>query len=112
PAAAPGACFLRELAPSRCNTLENDGEFSCSHDTSSGRTQKIGAVPHGTRVTAPISSGCFEGRRLRGRVAPGGGDLDASANRRFAAWRIVFPPGPRRGSEHQTAKWAFHGDLL
>lgn len=36
--------------------------------------QKIGAVPHGTRATAPIASGQFEGPRLRGRVAPGGGD--------------------------------------
>ena len=37
-------------------------------------TQKIGAVPHGTRVTAPIASGHFEGPRLRGKVLPGGGD--------------------------------------
>jgi hypothetical protein len=35
--------------------------------------QKIGAVPHGTRVTAPIASGQFEGPRLRGKVV-GGGD--------------------------------------
>lgn len=39
-----------------------------------GGTQKIGAVPHGTRVTAPITSGHFEGPRLRGKVLPGGGD--------------------------------------
>jgi hypothetical protein len=36
--------------------------------------QWIGAVPHGTRVTAPIASGQFEGPRLRGMVLPGGGD--------------------------------------
>ena len=36
--------------------------------------QKIGAVPQGTRVTAPIASGHFEGPRLRGKVLPGGGD--------------------------------------
>src|SRR5580698_299325 len=36
--------------------------------------QKIGAVPHGIRVTAPITSGHFEGPRLRGKVLPGGGD--------------------------------------
>src|SRR5882757_2745758 len=36
--------------------------------------QKIGAVPHGSRVTAPIASGHFEGPRLRGKVLPGGGD--------------------------------------
>src|SRR5439155_14076925 len=36
--------------------------------------QKIGLVPHGTRATAPITSGTFEGPRLRGTVLPGGGD--------------------------------------
>jgi len=36
--------------------------------------QKIGAVPHGTRVIVPIASGQFEGPRLRGKVLPGGGD--------------------------------------
>jgi hypothetical protein len=36
--------------------------------------QKLGAVPHGTRVIAPITSGTFEGPRLRGTVLPGGGD--------------------------------------
>ena len=39
-----------------------------------GGTQKIGAVPHGTRVTALIASGHFEGPRLRGKVLLGGGD--------------------------------------
>jgi hypothetical protein len=37
-------------------------------------TQKVGAVPLGTRVTAPIAGGHFEGPRLNGRVLPGGGD--------------------------------------
>src|SRR5256714_15165371 len=36
--------------------------------------QKIGAVPHGTRATALIASGHFEGPRLRGKVLPGSGD--------------------------------------
>ncbi len=36
--------------------------------------QRIGVVPSGTRVTAPIGSGHFEGPRLRGKVLPGGGD--------------------------------------
>jgi len=36
--------------------------------------QKVGAVPHGTRVVAPITSGTFESPRLRGKVLPGGGD--------------------------------------
>src|SRR5262245_45924021 len=33
--------------------------------------QNIGAVPHGTRRTAPITGGYFEGPRLRGTVVPG-----------------------------------------
>jgi len=37
-------------------------------------TQKIGPVPHGTRLTAPITDGHFAGPRLRGKVLPGGGD--------------------------------------
>src|SRR5437870_8502506 len=36
--------------------------------------QRLGAVPHGARVIAPITGGTFEGPRLRGRVLPGGGD--------------------------------------
>ena len=36
--------------------------------------QRVGAGPHGTRITAPITDGHFEGPRLRGRVLPGGGD--------------------------------------
>jgi hypothetical protein len=37
-----------------------------------GTPQNIGAVPHGTRRTAPIGGGTFEGPRLRGTVLPGG----------------------------------------
>jgi hypothetical protein len=35
---------------------------------------KIGAVPHGTRVFAPVASGQFEGPRLRGKVLAASGD--------------------------------------
>jgi hypothetical protein len=34
----------------------------------------LGAGPHGTRLTFPITGGAFEGPRLRGRVLAGGGD--------------------------------------
>jgi hypothetical protein len=37
-----------------------------------GRPQNIGPVPTGTRRTAPLSGGHFEGPRLRGKVLPGG----------------------------------------
>jgi hypothetical protein len=37
-----------------------------------GTVVNIGAVPHGTRRTAPLSGGTFEGPRLRGTVLPDG----------------------------------------
>jgi hypothetical protein len=37
-------------------------------------SQKLGAVPHGTRTFVPVTGGDFEGPRLRGKVLPGGGD--------------------------------------
>src|SRR5262249_137883 len=37
-------------------------------------TQDVGAGPHGTRVTYPITGGSFEGDRLRGKVLAGGDD--------------------------------------
>jgi hypothetical protein len=40
-------------------------------------TQDIGAGPHGTRVTFPVTGGSFEGDRVRGKVLPGGDDWTA-----------------------------------
>ena len=37
-----------------------------------GTLLNIGAVPHGTRRTAPLSGGTFEGPRLRGTIMSGG----------------------------------------
>ena len=36
-----------------------------------GALLNIGAVPHGTRRTAPLSGGTFEGPRLRGTIMSG-----------------------------------------
>jgi len=44
--------------------------------------QKLGAVPHGARVIAPIAGGSFEGPRLRGKVVAGGSD-----------WTLLRPDG-------------------
>jgi hypothetical protein len=45
-------------------------------------TQEVGAGPHGTRGTYPITGGSFEGDRLRGKVLPGGDD-----------WTVKRPDG-------------------
>ena len=39
-----------------------------------GPSQKLGTVPHGTRLIVPVTGGDFEGPRLRGKILPGGGD--------------------------------------
>src|SRR5262245_2088485 len=44
--------------------------------------QRLGPVPHGTRVIAAITGGTFEGSRLRGKILPGGGD-----------WILIRPDG-------------------
>ena len=36
-----------------------------------GTLQNIGSVPHGTRRTAPLAGGTFDGPRLRGAILPG-----------------------------------------
>jgi hypothetical protein len=48
-----------------------------------GTLQNIGAVPHGTRRTAPLGGGTFEGPRLRGVILP-----DASAD-----WQLLRSDG-------------------
>ena len=48
-----------------------------------GTLQNIGAVPHGTRRTAPLGGGTFEGPRLRGAILPGGS----------ADWQLLRPDG-------------------
>ena len=39
-----------------------------------GAPQEFGATPQGRRRVIPITGGSFEGKRLRGRVVPGGAD--------------------------------------
>lgn len=41
---------------------------------STAPTHNVGAGPHGTRITFPITGGSFEGDRIRGKVLPGGDD--------------------------------------
>ena len=51
-----------------------DSRFLMALEVAVVGAHKIGFVPRGTRVAAPIQSGHFEGPRLRGKVLPGGGD--------------------------------------
>src|SRR5256885_31317 len=51
-----------------------DSRFLMTMQVAVVGAQKIGAVPYGSRVTAPIAGGYFEGPRLRGKVLTGGGD--------------------------------------
>jgi hypothetical protein len=39
-----------------------------------GTVRNIGTVPYGTRRTAPLGGGTFEGPRLRGTILPGSAD--------------------------------------
>jgi hypothetical protein len=48
-----------------------------------GRPVEIGASPHGTRRTVPLTGGHFEGPRLRGTVLPGSS----------ADWLLLRPDG-------------------
>jgi hypothetical protein len=48
-----------------------------------GTLQNIGAVPHGTRRTAPLGGGTFEGPRLRGTIL-----ADSSAD-----WQLLRSDG-------------------
>ena len=68
--------------------------------------QNIGATPHGTRVTFPITGGYFEGERLRGKVLPGGDDWtltrsDGVSSEEYsesnAPGHSVLAAGPRIG---------------
>jgi hypothetical protein len=50
-----------------------------------GRVQPLGQTPAGARIIVGVTSGTFEGERLRGRVLAGGGD-----------WALVGPDGTVR----------------
>jgi hypothetical protein len=51
-----------------------DFRFLMTMHVAVASVQKIGAVPYGTRSTAVVTGGHFEGPRLRGKVLPGSGD--------------------------------------
>src|SRR5262249_28237512 len=56
----------------RSSTMQTRPLFTLRFTTAP--TQVVGQVPHGLRVTFPITGGTFEGDRLRGRVLAGGDD--------------------------------------
>src|SRR5262245_45319913 len=69
------APFLRRLtppSPGRKTAMRSRPLMTLRLNTAP--IQDIGATPHGTRVTFPITGGFFEGERLRGKVLRGGDD--------------------------------------
>ena len=48
--------------------------FTLRIDADLSQATVIKRGPHGTRVTAGVTGGTFEGPRLRGRIVPPGGD--------------------------------------
>jgi Protein of unknown function (DUF3237) len=51
-----------------------DQELLMTLEVEVAKPELVGLTPHGTRATASITSGSFEGERLRGKVRAGGGD--------------------------------------
>ena len=52
--------------------------FTMRPDADLARATVIKRGPHGTRVSAGVTGGTFEGPRLRGRIVPPGGDWPTS----------------------------------
>ena len=69
-----GRMAVRTSASGDASGGQMDSRLLMTLQVAVAGAQKVGAVPHGARVTAPITSGHFEGPRLRGKVLPGGGD--------------------------------------
>ena len=65
---------LRDASCRRIITALMDSQLLMTLQVFVGPPQRVGAVPQGARVIAPIASGEFSGPRLRGRIVPGGGD--------------------------------------
>jgi hypothetical protein len=86
-ASGMGACASRASAGNRISS-EHGREAAMNSRRlmtvrlTAGPPQRLGAVPHGTRIVVPVTGGTFEGQRLRGEVLPGGGD-----------WLLVRPDG-------------------
>jgi hypothetical protein len=74
PGAAPPAAVEGEPAAANGRQTAMNSRPLMTVRISAAPPQKLGAVPHGTRVIVPVTGGDFEGPRLRGKVVPGGGD--------------------------------------
>src|SRR5882762_1195338 len=69
-----GPVPLATHSPSRARTTAMRSRPLMTVRLNTAPVQNIGATPHGTRVTFPITGGSFEGERLRGKVLPSGDD--------------------------------------
>jgi hypothetical protein len=69
---APPIAKMPEKKPETMSTMRTRPLMTLRLATAP--TQELGAGPHGTRITFPITGGTFEGDRLRGKVLAGGDD--------------------------------------
>jgi len=76
PSALPGIAPRADGDPAAANgrqTAMNSRPLMTVRITAAP-SQKLGTVPHGTRIIVPVTGGDFDGPRLRGKILPGGGD--------------------------------------
>jgi hypothetical protein len=74
PGIAPRAAAEGDPAPANGRQTAMNSRPLMTVRITAAPPQKLGTVPHGTRIIVPVTGGDFEGPRLRGKILPGGGD--------------------------------------
>jgi hypothetical protein len=70
---------MHDLVPVRARAEETamttlESRLLYTFTVTFGPMQPVGMTPHGMRVFVPLTSGSFEGPRIRGTLMPGGAD--------------------------------------
>jgi hypothetical protein len=74
PGVAPSAAAIGDPAAANGRQTAMNSRPLMTVRITAAPPQKLGTVPHGTRLIVPVTGGDFEGPRLRGKILPGGGD--------------------------------------
>jgi hypothetical protein len=74
PGVAPSAAVESDPAAANGRQIAMNSRPLMTVRITAAPPQKLGTVPHGTRLIVPVTGGDFEGPRLRGKILPGGGD--------------------------------------